>query len=145
MKKFEFRLNSVLRWRQAQLQAERAKLSTLLGHEERLKVELEALRNQRQEAVAFLHQEERFETVELRALSTYLIGAAARETLFHEDIARRQQSIQQQRERVLFAERNVRLLEKLHDKRLDLWTAEFHKHVDAAAEESWLATHYGRA
>lgn len=145
MKKFEFRLNSVLRWRQTQLQAERAALSSLLGHEERLRIELATLRNQRHEAVVSLQQGNGFESLELRALSAFLVGVATRETALLEDIARRQHTIQQQRERVVLAERNVRLLEKLHDKRWHSWTLEYQKHIDANAEEAWLATHFGQA
>ncbi len=142
MKKFAFRLDSALKWRNTQLQLERAKLGTLLNDETRLKSELETLARQRSEAVASLQQAERFETMELRALSAYLIGASARENQLHESIARRRYTIQQQRQQVLAAERNFRLLEKLREKRLDEWNAEFHKHIDAAAEEAWLAANF---
>lgn len=142
MKKFEFRLDSVLRWRGSQLQLERAKLSTLQGEEARLKLELQSHGNQRREAVALLQEAERFETVELRALSAFLMGSAARENELHDQIARRQQLIEMQRAQVLVAERNVKLLEKLRDKRLVAWTADFHKHIDAAAEEAWLAANF---
>ena len=145
MKKFDFRLHSVLRWRGSQLQIERAKLSKLAGEEARLKLELEALATQRREAVAFLENAERFETVELRAMSAYLVGASARENDLHDQIARRQQMVVQQRAQVLEAERNVRLLEKLREKRLQSWNAEYQKQLDSEAEESWLSSHFGGA
>lgn len=142
MKKFEFRLDSVLRWRESQLQLERAKFSKLLGEESRLKLELEAVAAQRREAVASLAQAQCFESVELRALSAFLMGAAARESELHERIARGQQAVAEARARMLIAERNVKLLEKLREKKLDAWTAELHKHIDAAAEEAWLAANF---
>ena len=142
MKKFAFRLDSALKWRNTQLQLERAKLSNSLHDEARLKSELAAIGDRRREAVACLQGAERFETVELRALSAFLIGASARENELHQLIARRQHTIQYQRTQVLAAERNLRLLEKLREKRLEEWTAEFHKQIDAAAEEAWLAANF---
>lgn len=142
MKKFQFRLDSVLRWRKSQLQLERATLSRLLGEEQRLKLELQALADQRREALATLQRAGYLETVELRALSAFLVGSTARETVMHEQVARMQGAIAAQRSQTVVAERNVKLLETLREKRLDAWTAEFHKHLDAAAEEAWLAAHH---
>ncbi len=80
--------------------------------------------------------------MDLRALSSYLVGADARAGLLRRQVVRCAGPIQQQRQSVLKAERNLRLLEKLRDNRYSEWKHAFDAEIELTAEESWLAAHF---
>jgi hypothetical protein len=143
VKKFEFRLDSALRWRDTQLQVERGKLNALLSDEAKLKQSLEALGTERRSALECLRKEQLF-SLDLRSLSSYLVGAEARATLLTEQIRKRRQSLAEQRDRVVQAERNLKLLLKLREKRQVEWKAGLEREIEANAEESWLAANFRR-
>jgi hypothetical protein len=143
MKKFEFRLDSALRWRDTQLQVERGKLNALLSEEAKLKDSLENLGSERRSALQCLAKEQLF-SLDLRSLSSYLVGAEARATMLQEQIRKRRQSVAEQRDRVVQAEKNVKLLLKLREKRQLDWKAGFEREIEANAEESWLAANFRR-
>ena len=143
MKKFEFRLDSALRWRDTQLQVERGKLNALLAEEAKMKDSLETLGSERRSALQCLAKEQIF-SIDLRSLSSYLVGAEARATMLQEQIRKRRQSVAEQRDRVVQAERNVKLLLKLREKRQLDWKAGFEREIEANAEESWLAANFRR-
>ena len=142
MNKFEFRLQAALRWRDTQLQLERAKLQKLLGEEQRLQRDFQSLAEKRQAALADLQTAKQLQAMDLRALSAYLVGADARAHLLRQQIVKCAGLIQQQRQSVLKAERNVRLLEKLRDNRYSEWKYAFDAEIELTAEESWLAAHF---
>lgn len=143
MKKFEFRLDSALRWRDTQLQVERGKLSSLLAQEAKLKESLETLASERRSALQCLAKEQLF-SLDLRSLSSYLMGAEARATMLQDQIRKRRQVVAEQQERVVQAERNVKLLRKLREKRQAEWKAGFEREIEANAEEAWLAVNFRR-
>ena len=143
MKKFEFRLDSVLRWRDTQLQLERGKLNALLSDETKLRDSLETLASERRSALQCLAKEQLF-SLDLRSLSSYLVGAEARATMLQEQIRNRSQSVAEQRDRVVHAERNVKLLLKLREKRQLEWKTGVEREIEANAEESWLAANFRR-
>lgn len=144
MKKFEFRLDSVLRWRDTQLQLERAKLQGLLADETRLKAGLETIATERRAAIEHISRNQ-VDSLDLRSLSSYMVGAEARTNMLRDQIRKRSAAVQQQRERVVLAERNVKLLVKLKEKRHMEWHADFNREIEAAAAESWLASNFRRA
>jgi hypothetical protein len=143
MKKFEFRMDSALRWRDTQLQVERGKLSALLAEEAKLTDSLENLGKERRSALQCLAKEQLF-SLDLRSLSSYLVGAEARANMIQDQIRNRRQMVVQQRERVVEAERNVKLLQKLRQKRQVEWKAGLDREIEANAEESWLAANFRR-
>jgi hypothetical protein len=142
MKKFEFRLDAALRWRNTQLQVERARLQKLLGEEQRLKNSLQSLLDEKQKALSELRTAEHLQSFDLRTVSIYLVGADARACLLRENIAKCAGPIRQQRQKLLEAERNVRLLEELKEKRYSEWVHALNQEIDEAAEESWLAANF---
>ena len=145
MKKFEFRLDTALRWRNTQLQLERVKLQKLLGEEQRLKSDLQRVADERQAAASELQTAGSLRSFELRALSAYLVGAEARSHLLRGQIAKYAGPIQKQRQCLLEAERNVRLLEKLKEDRYSEWKHAFEQEIQLGAEESWLAANFRTA
>ncbi len=142
MKKFEFRLENALRWRNTQLQLERAKLQKLLSEEQRLQGSLQRLLHEKQAAFSELQTAEFLQASQLRSLSVYRIGVDARAHLLREQIAKCAGLVQKQRGHLLEAERNVRLLEKLREDRYSDWKHAFEQEVQLGAEESWLAANF---
>ncbi|MBV9034342.1 MAG: hypothetical protein JO182_07590 [Acidobacteriaceae bacterium] len=142
MKKFEFRLGAALRWRNAQLQLERAKLQKLLSEEQRTKRDLQSVFDERASVVSTLTALECLQPSDLRATSAYLMGADMRAHALREEITKLADSIQQQRELLIKTERNVRLLERLRDGRYAEWKREFDKEIELTTEESWLAANF---
>lgn len=143
MKKFEFRLDSALRWRTTQLQLERVKLQGLLAEQARLNRDLKALQDERNDAVSGLQSLPKLEAFDLRSLSAYLVGAEIRGNQLREQLAKRTALVQKQQARVVDAELQVKLLDKLKDKKRSTWQAEYERDLEANAAEAWLAAHFG--
>lgn len=139
MKKFHFSLAAALKLRESQLEAERAKLQQLFTGEQGLKDALDSLAVDRRDATAFIQNSAAVDATELRALSTFSLGANARETYLRSEMVRQAKSIAEQKARVMQAERKVRLLNKLREKKLNAWNEEVNREIELAAQESWLS------
>ena len=139
MKKFQFSLAAALKLRESQLQAERTKLQQLLAEEQSLKNAVELLAADRRDAANFIQESAAVDAIDLRALSAFSVGADARAVSLREQIARKTKIIQEQKARVMQAERKVKLLAKLREKKLDAWTQEVNREIEQAAQESWLS------
>jgi flagellar export protein FliJ len=138
MQRFHFRLKSVLGWRTLQLEIERSRLEALVAERRRAEEDLAQLSDERAAADKLLGSE----TVEGQALAALdahrysLERAAGRLRAARADCERR---IAAQRATVLAAERQVRLLEKLKERRLAEWRLENDRELEALASETFLA------
>ena len=141
MKSFQFRLAGALRLRETQEQLERSRLSHLLAEEQNIKNFLTALQEERQNELARLHAASQVAAEELRALSSYLVGMESRTLDLQNALAKQSRIVQEQRIRVLRAQRNVRLLIKLREKKLREWTTESEREIENVAQDAWLASH----
>jgi flagellar export protein FliJ len=139
MKKFEFRLASVLRLRQTQLDAEKTKLQKLHAERTRLENALAAIDAQRSSSLEWVKTSALVESNDVRALSAFLAGAGARKESLRQAIAGCDKDIEEQRLRVLAAERNHKLLEKLKERKFSAWQAEFNRELEIIAQEAWQA------
>ncbi len=139
MKKIEFRLSAALKLRENQLKAERTKLQALFAEEQALKHALERLAVDRREAADFIQSSACVTATDLRALSTFTMGADARGGLLRDHLALQAKKIQEQKAHVMQAERKVRLLHKLRDKKFEAWNQEVNREIEVAAQESWLS------
>ena len=139
MKKFHFSLAAALKLRESQLQAERTKLQQLFAEEQSSKDALLGIAADRRGAAAFIQDSPSVTATDLRALSTFTMGADAREAALHQKMARQARAIQEQKARVMQAERKVRLLTKLREKKFESWTQEVNREIELAAQESWLS------
>lgn len=139
MKRFRFRLESVLRWRQTLASIEEDKLRNLYGRlrdVERSRSELEGLRRR---LPAEMAARTSVTGAELTALDTYLRRLAAVEQDLCERKARIEQEIERQRQAVIEAHRQVRLLERLRARRLAEWEAELAREAERVAADNYLA------
>jgi flagellar export protein FliJ len=145
MKKFEFRLSSVLRFYEAKAEVERAKLTSLMSEEQRLSAAIANLENTRQQEAASLQAVPSLERQDLRWLSSYLLCSRSQLIRLNEDLARVRRDIAEQRTAFLRAERKVQAVQKLKTRKLKEWQAAISLHFEAQAQECWLAVHHGSA
>jgi flagellar biosynthesis chaperone FliJ len=139
VKRFRFRLESVLRWRQTLASIEEDKLRKLysgLRDLERSRAEMENLRRR---IPGELAGRSGVTGAELTALDTYLRRLAAVEQDLRERKARIEEQIRVQRQAVLEAHRQVRLLERLRARRLAEWEAELARDTERVAADNYLA------
>ncbi len=139
MRRFHFRLQNVLEWRVVQLETEEAKLEQLFAERNRIDAARENLAAALAASEQSVQQARVIEAHELMALEAHREYAARmREQLL---AARRdcEERIAKQRERVTNAERDVRLLEKLKERRLAEWHTAADKEMEALASEVYLA------
>ncbi|MGH9608582.1 MAG: flagellar export protein FliJ [Bryobacteraceae bacterium] len=143
MKQFQFRLDSVLRLRETRLEAERRMLQQIVAEQRRLKQALEHLGEERANAGKFLQRAPGGAgSVELRALSGFLLGLRARGTAIRERMETAENVAVQQRKRVLAAEQAVRLLVKMRERRMAEWRQEWDRELERVAQEAWNAAHF---
>lgn len=139
MQRFKFPLQSVLEYRQLQLDLERARINELLGA-------LTSLEDERERLRAHLAAEEQstkyqgaVEPLELLALDAFARSAANQQ----DRIGRRRRelmaTLDQQKQKVVEAQRNYDLLEKLHDRRRSSWRHAESKELDDLASDAFLA------
>jgi len=141
MKKFEFRLESALRLRLTQLEGEKMKLQALLAEDQRLRIALSELDSERRKASSTLQTSAEISALDVRALSAFMIGAEARRNNLSKQIGRQSHLIAEGRTRVMLAERNVKLLENLKNKRRSEWQAEWDRELESNAQQAWLSAH----
>lgn len=143
MKRFAFRLESVLRWRQAQTRLREAELQRQLGQRAAALTRIEEIREDR----ARSHREisgAPVSVAELKMLDAYLRSSLDREQV---EIARlRNIDLECEAARSAYtdARRNERLLRLLREKALLNWNVEMLRDVDAQAAEAYLASHHHR-
>ena len=141
MKSFQFRLAGALRLRETQARIEETKLAQLLAEEKKIKNFLTALQEERRSELSRLHGATEVSALELRSLSSFLVGLESRTLDLQNALAKQSRIVQEQRLRVLRAQRNVRLLIKLREKKLREWTAEAEREIENIAQDAWLASH----
>ena len=138
MHRFQFRLGSVLGWRAVELELEEGRLELLFTERRRRDAEALALEVRSRES-AQLITARTLDGQQLAALSYhrhYLEREGARMAAQRADCAKR---IAAQQQRVVEAERKVRLLERLKERRLAEWNLEFNREMEALASETFLS------
>jgi len=138
MQRFHFRLASVLKWRGLQLDREKSKLEVLFAERNRHQSELAHLEESRIEADSLLTGDS-VEGQQLAALDNHraaLKRAGDKVRATQKDCERR---ISIQRGAVAEAERRVRLLERLRERRQQEWDLEALRELETLASETFLA------
>jgi hypothetical protein len=138
MRRFQFRLQSVLGWRVVELELEEGRLEQLFTERRRWDEEALALEARRRES-ARLIAAKTLDGQQLAAFTNhrrYLERESARISSQRADCEKR---IAAQRQRVVEAERKVRLLERLKERRLAEWTLDFNREMEALASETFLS------
>lgn len=144
MQKFRFRLDSVLRLRSLRLANERDKLGRSLAEVTRVEQAVAALTAERTAAVEFVKNEPGVGNTEFRALSAYLLAYEPRLAALKKNLELLRLRAHEQRQRVVVADRDERLLLKLKDKQHSTWQAEADHELEVLAQESWNSVHFDR-
>jgi len=137
VKKFEFRLASVLRLRETQLSVEKNKLQQLFAERAKLQKNLDSIAQERNESEVWLQAESDPTSADMRSLSAFLLGSKARESTLSQAIESCDAEIAEQRQKTLLAERNQKLLLNLKSQRRVEWQHEFDKELEIVAQEAW--------
>jgi len=136
---FLFRLEKVLRWRQAKLDLEQFALSRLTAECARWNAMLSKLQNAQARAEELTQTPAPVSGADLRALSSYreYLGQQRKAAL---DRRRECETrMEAQRNRLLKARREHRLLEKLRQVRKAEWEAAVNREFETLATETYLA------
>jgi flagellar export protein FliJ len=144
MQKFHFRLDSVLRLRSLRLAIERDKLGKALAETKRLEQAIEALAAERLAAIEFVKNEPETGSTELRALAAYLLGYDPKVSELQKSLEKARLRETEQRQRVVGADRDERLLLKLKEKRRIEWQLAADRELEILAQESWNSVHFER-
>jgi flagellar biosynthesis chaperone FliJ len=138
MRRFRFRLDSVLGWRVIELELEETKLERLFAERHSISAELLQIEDRRRAAAAVIAAKT-LDGQQLSALDEhrrYLAREVERLLGKRSDCEKR---ILAQQQRVIEAERRLRLLERLKERRLGEWTHDFNRELEELASEAFLA------
>ena len=144
MQKFRFRLDSVLRLRSMRLATERDKLGKALAEVTRVEQLIAALAADRAAAIEFVKSEPGAGNTELRALSAFLLVYEARVAKLQSTLDAARLRLAEQRQRVVAADRDERLLIKLKAKQRADWQVDADHELEVLAQESWNSVHFNR-
>ncbi|MBZ2186132.1 MAG: hypothetical protein K7J46_15585 [Bryobacter sp.] len=135
MKRFQFPLERVLRYRRSQADLEQAKLSRLEG-------ELAKLRRQRQDLIEGFQAEVRqagASSLRRLELGRYRMVVERQAQRLDQAIAEKAQQVAGQREVYLKANQAAEVLQKVKGKQYLNWEKELAKELDALAMDSYLS------
>jgi hypothetical protein len=141
MKKFEFRLSSVLRLYEIKLELEKAKLLRALAEERQILCSIATRAEEVRHQNEFLRELVELRSGDLRFLSAYNLSAQTQTIFLHENLARVREFIRLQREAVLREERKVKLVLKLRERSLSEWQQAVDRQMEIDSQEIWLAAH----
>jgi flagellar export protein FliJ len=139
MKTFTFPLERVRQWREKQVTIEEAGLQQLFSERNLLEERRKLLEQEARESAAAVLRAKAFDALELQAIDAFRRYAVAQRAAIAAAVDQCDQRIAEQRAKLLEAQRRFELLEKLKDRKLKAWTAEFAREIEAQAGELFLA------
>jgi flagellar export protein FliJ len=139
MKKYSFPLARVMAWRKTQAEIEEAKLETLHAELRGLESNLMIVRNDVQKSHRALVLSRAATGAELSALDSFRRSAAMQCAHLETAILGCRQRIATQLGVITQRRREFKLLEKLNDRKLTAWRADYARELDQQADELYLA------
>jgi flagellar FliJ protein len=139
MKAFEFRLQRIADFRRQQADVAKSRLQMLLSEMQRLEDERRSLEEQRQEARTSVTGQSDAKGEDFVALASFqeYLGRQLKELAQKQtDLAAK---IEKQRDVVVEAERKVKLLDRLKERKFQEWRAASDRELDDLAADSHLA------
>jgi len=139
VKRFEFPLDRVRRWRAEQASLEEVKLQQLRAEAARLVEQKRALEAEASESVRAVLAQQSIQPIELTTLESY--GLHLRRRILELENLRRQAEakVLEQRLRFIEARRQFELLDRLQQKAWREWVASSNKEQEELASEMFLA------
>lgn len=139
MQRFQFRLERVLEWRRKKCRMEENRLTACLGLVRATERKIEQLRAERTSIDRELLARSAIPAADLLNLGHYRLRADKEEGELAEERRQRLRSASEQRARVQQAQQNVKLLEKMRERRLEEHTVLAGRELEQAAAEGYLA------
>jgi flagellar export protein FliJ len=139
MTAFVFRLERVLRWRQAKLDLEQAALGRLAAECARWDTVIAKIEASRADAETWVLGGGGLRGGDLAALAKYQEELGKRKLVALDRRRQCERKIEEQRARLMAARREFRLLERLRQMRRVEWEAAVDREFEALAAESYLA------
>ena len=140
MKKFDFRLESVLRWKESTLRQKEAELQRAIYVCGRLQRSLEALHEERNRTESEFRAAKAMLGRDAQQMSEYGDSFVVREHRLRADIEAAGRRAEEARMAYLEAKRNVKLLSILKAKALETWQVELWKDTEQMAGENYLSS-----
>lgn len=144
MKKFQFPLAQAMEWRQTSLRLEEVKLETLYAQLAGLKARANQLREGRAQSEKETIDAGSVTGAELKRLDAFTQASRIELERLQTASLDCQERIAAQTDTVIQKRRDVRLLERLHERKLAEWKSEFVRELDKEAEELHLGRHSAR-
>ncbi len=142
MKKFSFRLSSVLRLREGRLTMEKTLLANFLSEEQKILGKICKISAQCDEQHASIRELSTLRSGDLRAFSAYILSSQTQVIALQEKLVQIRHAIAIRRQAVLRAEQDVKVMLKLKEKRLREWQRGQDRMFETVSQEAWLAAHH---
>ena len=140
MRSFQFRLHRVLDWYRKKQQVEEARLAECRNALIAVEGKIARLMAERASIDRDLLSRAAVPAADFLNLGRYRLRAQRLETEYIQERQRAELACREQMERVQKAQRQVKLLEKLQERRLDEYTYSVNRELDNLAAEAFLAT-----
>jgi hypothetical protein len=139
MKRFDFSLERVRRWRDGQARLEELKLELLVGQSKGLGDEKRAMESAATQSQAEVLRQPSIEAIQLHSLDAYRRHTRSQVRGIEIREREAEAAVELQRQRVIQARRDAELLERLKRKALDGWQAANDREQETLAAELYLA------
>ncbi|MEX2262727.1 MAG: hypothetical protein WD696_12295 [Bryobacteraceae bacterium] len=139
MKKFRFDLERVREWRGQQAQLEELKFERVNAERVAVEAEHRKIRASRDEAGRAILGQAAAKAQELAALDAYIRYTWSEEARLAKRLADCEKRVSEQRAAVMEAQRRLKLLERLRERRLAAWEAGLAREEEIQAGELFLA------
>lgn len=139
MLRFKFRLETVLGWRRLHLELEETKLQRLFEELRQVDLAEDRLDAEKADADRAVLYSASVKAQDLAALDRHRLHVAREKERLRKERADCRRRITAQQQQVVKAERDVRLLEKLRERRLADWQTAADREQEALASELFLA------
>lgn len=144
MKKFQFPLAQAMEWRRTSLRLEEIRLEALYAELAGLKARAERLRHDRADAEKAVIVEPSVSGAELKRLDAFTQAAKLEFERLQQASIGCQKRVAAQTDAVIQKRRDVRLLERLHERKLAEWRSNLERELDKEVEELHLGRYSAR-
>lgn len=137
MKAFTFRLEQALRWRETQVRVQKSRVGEAAGHATRIQILLDTWRAEAASSAAqIVHSPT---GMALASYAGFVNRSRVRIGDLNTKLAAAQRAVAVEMERLLDANRKVRLLENLKQAEQDRWHRDFDRELATFTDEAFLA------
>lgn len=139
MKKFHFPLERVREWRRTQVAIETAKLEALFAERGRIEQRMAAIEREYAASAATVLRGSTADAVALQSLDSYRSFVIRHQVNLRAERVACDDRIAAQRAQLLEAQRKVRLLDKLEERKQRVWKASFERELEEQSAEAYRA------